>query len=322
MLMNVIVKIAVFVSLAFITTIQCYAQPSSKEIRERKKILKKTFANGQPEILLNGKEKISVEEFLNLSEELDCIVPLTATSYSGPVLVVDTKAFTEEEKMRHRKTQIKNYRQNEMQCFFGSKAPLIYFGDSIISKEQYYLLDEDTVAFVNFYPTDFVKQYYAEQGGENGIVYVCPHEMCLSLPYSTHNLPIPIGDRNYSHPAGPNGDPCYNIDNRRGEDEYSYIRKALSKYKGEIPANTKATIVIACVVDTHGHIKPVLIEDFRDANELGITHMNRLIDICKEVILTMPEWEPTCGNIYDRVERRVIPYSTEGYIQIPIAINF
>lgn len=320
--MNIIVKIALFISIVFLSMAQCNAQPSSKEIRERKKILKKTFVNSQPDIILNGKQKLSVGEFLNLSEELECIIPISASLYAGPSLGVVTKKFLEEEKKRIRKNQIKEYRQNEMQCFFGEKEPLIYFGDSIITKEKYYLLEEDTIAFVNFYPTDFVKQYYAEQGGGNGIVYVCPREIRLSLPYSSHNLPIPIGGRNYSHPTGPNGYPCYDYDNRRGENEYSYIKKALSKYKDEIPPNTKATIVLACVVDIHGRIKPILVEDFLNANELGKSQMDRLIEICKEVLLAMPEWEPTCGNIYDRFEKYVIPYYTEGYIQIPIAINF
>jgi len=319
---NVIVSkaIAIFMVLAFLLSSECFAQPSSKVIRERKKMVKKTFGNSPVHIILNGKRKMSLEEFLNFSEETESVFACNTTEENTPSIGVYTKAFMVEERMRQRKNAIRIYRENEMSCFFGDKSPLIYFGEKIITKIEYYNLDEDTVAFVNFYPTDFVRQYYSAKGGENGVVYVCPRERRLELPYSSHHLPIPVGGRNYYYTTQ-YGSPTFNLNNR-SENEHSYIKRALVKYKDAIMPKTKAVIVLGCVVSTTGKIQPILIEDVRKTNDLGVEQMGKLIEISKEIILSMPEWVPPVANVYDNEDRLNIAYYTETYVQIPIVIDF
>jgi hypothetical protein len=316
-----------FLLLAIAVTIcvPILAQPTAKQKRERMKIVKRISKKKKPLILLNEKKELSVKEYVNLSDSISILVlhknGSSGAAYYGEkgtdgVISIRTQQYQDSLDSYYRRNAIVAYRQNEMDCFFGNEEPLILFGEHEISRKAFYELPEDSVAFVNFYLTDFVKEYYAPHG-KKGIVYVCPRKKSSGIKY-TESFPLPANGRNYLYDFG------YSWTSFEATGDSiscgEYIQVALKAYEDEIDKSIQATVVVSCVIHTDGTIKPFLVERIETKQALAKELQEKLVRISEEVIRSMPAWQPGYGTLHDIRNNRDIIDEREAYR--PISVHF
>lgn len=303
------------------------AQPISIQRRERMKIVKRISRTRNPYIRLNDNTKISVEEFLNMSDSIQWLRSYKSGSERAAlwgekgvngVIDLRTVQYNDSLEMLCRINSIRDYRRNEMNCFFGNKQPLILFGDREISRKDFCELPEDTVAFINFFLTDFVKEYYAPKGSW-GIVYVCPRNTRSQIKYIP-SMDLPANGRNYIDDFYKKMFPYFT-----GGDEYShmsYIHEIMKGYKEKIGKKINATVYISCVVRPNGTIDPILVEDIQTQQELTDVQLETIISISEDIIRTMPRWEmPGRGIVYDKKNNVYYEDIREYSISIPIGFG-
>lgn len=299
------------------------AQPSSKQKRERMKIVKRFSKKTNPHIRLNDKKKLSIEEFLNLSDSIQGIFHYDGDSgdfnrcddkTTNGMIDVVTVQYHDSLELAYRREEMKLYRENEIECFFGREEPLILFGDRKISRKEFCELSEDTVAFVNFYLTNFVREYYAPIG-ENGIVYVCPRNTRSMIKY-TRDINYPANGRNYLKSV------MYPSPSFRSGGWYSYIpyiNEKVKEYSKSIDKGLKATVIISCVIRPNGAIDPILVERIDTKQKLTTDQQNSLVEISEQIIRSMPKWEkPGVDILYDKRNKVYIEDLREYSVSLPI----
>ena len=303
-----------------------FSQIPSKQRRERKKMIRECSRSRNPYIRLDRFKTLSIDEFLNYSDSIYRITKIkgvdTITNHQDKRIVVDgallvtTQQYHDAMELESRKGGIQDYRANEMRTFFGSEDPLILFGDREITRQEYCELPEDTVAFVNFYMTDFVKRHYAPEGSK-GIVYVCPRNTRSKIKYIP-TIDMPANGRNYIDVFYKEIFPCFT-----GGDGFShlpYIREKTKEYKEKMDNDIKAIVYISCVVRPNGTIDPILIEDIKTQQELTDDLTASIINASEDIIRTMPRWEmPGGGVVYEKESRTLFDDPREYSITIPIA---
>lgn len=302
-----------------------FSQISAKQRRERKKIIRECSTSKNPYIRLDRFKTLTVDEFLNYSDSIYRITKIkgvdTITNHQNKRIVVDgallvtTQQYHNAMELDSRKINIQEYRANEMRTFFGSEDPLILFGDREITRKEYCELPEDTVAFVNFYMTDFVKKYYAPKGIK-GIVYVCPRNTRSKIKY-VPSIDLPANGRNYIYDFYKDLFPCFTDGNKYSY--FSYINEKVKECKDKMDKNIMATVSISCVVRPNGTIDPILIEDIKTQQELTDDQTASIINTSEEIIRTMPRWEmPGGGVVYEKESRTCFDDPREYSITIPI----
>ena len=309
-------------------TIPSQAQTNRQVRKERMKALRqcKTKKGQLPVIRLNLKEELTVKDFLDYPEKLRISVrDTTIDSISAslgmlpiePGLDVTTQHYLDSVAQDSRRLSIREYRRNELSCFFGREDPLILFGNQEISKKAFEELPEDTVAFVNFYLTDFVREYYAPKG-KHGIVYVCPRKTRSKLMY-TKGLPLPANGRNYiehfyTEWGGlPTSGDWFSLSD--------YIKEKQKEYKDEIDNGTHATVITSCIVHTDGTVEPFFVEQMNIYKELTMEQKKKLARIAADIIRSMPPIKPGAGELYDRNSYRYVEDPREVYRSIPISFH-
>lgn len=282
--------------------------------------------NKPPFILLDRTTELSVEDFLNLTDSIawfayekpgDPALSDYREKATNGILEVRTGHYNDSVRQTTRRTYLTQYRKNEMECFFGKGSPLILFGNQEISRETYETLPEDTVAFVNFYLNDFVKDFYAPQG-KQGIVYVCPRKQRSKIKYM-ENLPLPANGRNYmdGFPTTTYGtfrDGGYNS-------HFGYINTKKKEYLDEIDKGMNATVITSCVIHTDGIIEPILTERIDSERELTREQKEKLIRIANEIIRSMPPWEPGQELLYDKSIHKYVGGTREVSRSISICLR-
>ena len=303
-----------------------YSQVTAKQRRERMKMIRECSQSKNPYIRLDRFKTMTVDEFLNFPERINHITKIRGVDtlmnhldervVVDGALLVETQQYHDEKELSSRKSSISDYRANEMRTFFGSEDPLILMGDRNITRKEYCELPEDTVAFVNFYMTDFVKRHYAPEGNK-GIVYVCPRNTRSKIKYIP-TIDMPANGRNYIDDFYKEIFPCFT-----GGDGFShlpYIRERAKKYKEKMNNDIKAIVYISCVVRPNGTIDPILIEDIKTQQELTDDQTASIISASEDIIRTMPRWEmPGGGVVYEKESRTCFDDPREYSITIPIA---
>lgn len=298
-----------------------YPQVTKQQIKERKQLIKSFGKSTSPIIVVDKKKVISTEEFIHLQDSL-LHYTLSKNSHSFNlldndnneryILDVTTLHYIDSLSMINRQNSMKSYRENELRCFFGDEEPLILFGTNRITKKDYINLREDTVAFVNFYVTDFIKEYYAPEG-DKGIVYVCPRRIRSNIKY-TDQLSRPANGRNYIedfpiaiHPYFKNGDLRAHI---------PYLQEKVKEYKDDNIAGIKASVEISCVINTDGTIVPLFVEQIHAKQSLENKTKELLVTAANKIIQSMPNWEPGKGIIYNMANNKEIEDPREFSITI------
>lgn len=316
--------ISFFITYVLGSFMPSFAQPTPRQRRERMKIVKRVSKIRNPFIRLNDNKEISVEEFINLSDSIWGIFPYQNDSElahqwgekgKNGMINVTTVQYQDSLAIAYRKEEIKLYRENEMECFFGKDEPLILFGDREISRQEYCELPEDTVAFVNFYMTKFVREHYAPNGA-NGIVYVCPRNTRSKIKY-TRNIDYPANGRNYQRSL------MYPTPSFRDGGWYSYIpyiHEKVKEYRTSIDKAIKATVIISCVIRPNGSIDPILVERIDTQQELTTEQQDTLVEISEQIIRSMPKWDnPGLELLYDKRTKEYIADEREYAVSIPVA---
>lgn len=300
------------------TSAICMGQISPKIVRERKKLIKNHSYKQNPIIKLDSKT-ITIEEFLRLPDDtIAGIAPYYRTEESPlpeeAVIAVQTHHYLDSIHVAYRVSGIQRYREHEMETFYGNDEPLILFGERQISRNEFIHLPEETVAFVNFYFSDFVKDYYGPKANY-GLVYVCPRAARSTITYNDA-LPLPANGRNYmdsfSTVFGGTYDDPSNITVSR------MIQDKLSQYKELIDKEVKATVYVSCIIHTDGTIEPIIIERFDNATEEAIQQRDMLIGISKEIIHSLPRWEPVNEILYNRYTQSYVTGIREASVTLPV----
>ncbi|MDO4202683.1 MAG: hypothetical protein Q4D25_11300 [Bacteroidales bacterium] len=303
-----------------------FSQPTPKQRHERLKIVKKVSKTKNPYIRLNDNKELTVEEFLNLSDSILWIHSYKSgdarTSHLGEkatkgVIELWTRQYADSLEQAYRREMIKLYRENEMECFFGKDEPLILFGNREISRKEYSELPEDTVAFVNFYMTDFVRGHCAPKG-KGGIVYVCPRSSRSEIKY-TRYISCPANGRNYLRPM------LYPTPSFRDGGWYSYspyINEKVKEYRVPISVGERAQCVVSCVIRPNGSIDPILVERIDSSKELTAEQQDKLVEASEDIIRSMPKWENSGYElVYDKLRKEYLMDVREYSVSIPITFK-
>ena len=309
--------LAILLTLLLGTSAICMGQVSSKTVRERKKLVK-TYSSKQNPIITLDSKTISLEDFLRLPDDtIAGIVPYKTGEpplFEGAVIDIKTHHYFDSIHVAYRVSGIQRYREHEMETFFGNDEPLILFGARQISRNEFIHLPEDTVAFVNFYFSDFVKDYYGPKA-KHGLVYVCPRAARSTIIYNDA-LPLPANGRNYmdsfSTVFGGTYDDPSNITVSR------MIQNKLSQYKALIDKDVKATVYVSCIIHTDGRIEPNIIERFDNATDEAMQQRDMLIHISKEIINSLPSWEPAHEILYNRYTQINVTGIREVSVTLPV----
>lgn len=297
------------------------AQITNKIKRERKQLIRKQLPADNQLIFMDN-VPISIEKFLNIPQDsIANIYPYrddkNVNSNKYESIHIFTHHYTDSVSIANRKGLIASYRENEMQCFYGNNEPLILFGDRKISRNEYYELAEDTVAFVNFYFSDFVKSYYGPEA-KYGLVYVCPRAVKSSIVYDD-GLPLPANGRNYvddfSSLFGNMYDTSVRVRNAR------YVAQKLREDQELKESGCKARITVSCVVHTDGSIEPKIIEDISNYNDAAIKNMDRIIRIAKEAIATLPNVEPALESLHNKHLNKNVHGTREASLSITTKVE-
>ena len=290
-------------TIIFLFAFMCsFSQSSQMTKKERKRLLKECQKKGDTYITLDDKQ-IDFKTFINLPDSITNITPFESldkdsidTSKQIHINAVTTQ-YLDSIHIANRKGIIRGYRVNEINTFFYKNNPLILYGNRRITRDEYYELDEADVAFVNFYLSDFVKEYYGTEA-KHGIVFVCPRAKKSSIKY-TDALPLPANGRNYMDDFGRvwGG---WLTDNNGMDISHRYIQTKMQEYNDSIAFGTHAVVVVSCIVHTDGTIEPNIIENIYDANEQALLQKDKLIQFSKEIITSMPKWEPAFEMLYER----------------------
>lgn len=299
------------------TSAICMGQVSSKIVRERKKLVKNYSPKQVPTITLDSRT-ISLEDFLRLPDDtIAGIVPYKTGEhplFEETVIDIKTHHYFDSIHVVYRVSGIQRYREHEMETFFGNDEPLILFGERQISRNEFIHLPEDTVAFVNFYFSDFVKDYYGPKA-KYGLVYVCPRASRSKIKYND-SFPLPANGRNYidsfSTIFGGTYDDPSNITVSR------MIQDKLSQYKALINKDVKATVYVSCIIHTDGRIEPNIIERFDNATDEAMQQRDMLIHISKEIINSLPSWEPAHEILYNRYTQINVTGIREISVTLPV----
>lgn len=284
-----------FILLLFILqiTVSVSGQVTSKEKRYRKKMLKKAPSGKTPLIIVDSdtSRTLTPEEFLTFSDSIDFIyfskVKPEWTRFLGEralngVIWVKTVNYSDSIFMEQRKCEVYNYRSNELFCFYGTDAPLILFGGKEISREEFLELPEDTVAFINYYTSDFVKRKYAPKG-KAGVVYVCPRKKKHNFKYKQDvMLSMPSNGRNYID-LYTQGLGFYSVSPPK-----ELVTAKMEEYADKVDCSKDITVFISCVINTEGEIKPLLVERVEKRQEISETEQEAYIEVANKIIESMP----------------------------------
>lgn len=315
--------ITFFCFVAFVTS--SYPQVTSKQKRERKRMIRKCSKSKTPYILLNNSRVLSPEEFLNFSDSIYSITKFkgerTIMNHQNESIMADGALFVTTQghkdlmNLRSRQKEIQDFRANEIRTFFGREVPLILMGNREITLKEYIELPEDTVAFVNFYMTPFVKKHYAPKACW-GIVYVCPRNTRSLIQYIPE-LALPANGRNYLEDFYRESFPCF-IDGD-GYSHLLYLRKKAEEYREKLDFEFKGTIIISCVIRPNGTIDPILVEDIDTQQALTDQQEEALIKIAEKIIWAMPRWKsPGSGNVCYRNTGHMLVDSRECSISLRV----
>lgn len=298
--MKNIIRIVLTIHFMFVF-VHATCQVPDAEMQERKNALNEFAKRKTPLIILNDKIILSLDEYLSYHDDFIDYSKIKSKEYAkerygkkgkNGILKVFTKAYVDSVYSPRRDYIVKTFRMKEMNCFFGSSNPLILFGEKEISKQEYYDMPEDTVAFVNFYVTDFVKNFYGAKA-KNGIVYMCPRKERSNI--DRYSLPLPMGDRNYLY-----DDYRYIVFKEYEPFPNSYITNKIKEYQGRYDKADGAEVTVSCIIQADGTISPLFIENIEAKKQLTEEEQALYINIATEIINNMPKWSDTTIFMYDR----------------------
>lgn len=306
----------VFILMALNSTVS-YSQVSKKQYKERKRLLKTISAKRDSAIVMDFDKILSPEEFLSLSEDTIYSMGLLKNSKKDDGILVITEHYEDSVSMSNRKQSLRSYRQNEVLCFFGNQEPKILFGEKNISVKEFLDLPEDTVAFVNFYLSDFVKEHYPSKN-KNGIIYVQPRAIRSSIKY-TQKLPMPANGRNYHYAFGESYLP--KLEKGFGTSTKYYTTEKVKEYVGQYDEGLGVSLCVSCVVYTDKTIKPILVERVESPNKLEKEQLDKMISIAYKIIQDMPQWyESGYGLLYNKLDHQY--YSDEREFAVTLEFYF
>lgn len=309
----------VFICLAIIPK-ESYSQVSKKQIRERKHLLKTLSSKRDSAIIMDETKFLSPEQFLALSEDsISSMLHLKDTNASGKkdYIEVTTVHYVDSINIAHRKSEIKDYRKNEVFCFFGNQEPQIWFGDKSISVKEFLDLPEDTVAFVNFYFSDFVKEYYPSKN-KNGIIYVQPRATRSHIKYTKY-LTMPANGRNYRYSFGEALLPEF--EKGSGTSTRFYLAEKVKEKVGKYDEGLGVSLYVSCVISGDKSIKPILVERVESPNKLEKEQLDNMISLAYEIIHEMPQWhESGLGILYNKLDNQY--YYDEREFSVSLEFHF
>lgn len=312
--MKTIGKIILFV-LALSIAPCAKSQPSKKTIKERKKIIKQFKKYQSYRIILNDSAEISPSTYINLPDDVVtyCIKnnSLNNSNKNENKILVNTLRYMDSRYSEVRKANVTQFRSNEYESFFGNEKPLIMYGDKEISLEDYYDLPEDSVAFINFYMTDFVKNFYSSKG-RNGIIYVCPNTGDKCVDYS--NLNIPSENRNYYQ--GTNLRSTCVFRNSSPIIHDYYIREKLKELGVNNNEKKGIDIKVSCVIHADGKIEPIVVENIKNNGNVKSDEVETYVNKALDIIKAMPKWEESYSEIYNTSKNSYILIMRDASISL------
>ena len=233
------------------------------------------------QIKIDGKN-VNLQDFLRFPDDNieELVLGLNPLRTKGNI-VISSRDFIRETNLGFRGFMVKQFRINELETFFGFQTPVFNLDGKAISKNDFLNLNEDTIAFINYYMTDFVKYYY----GKNGLVYILTNKNKRNISYrELPELPIPIEGRahilNYDwYPTT-----SWNIN--------SFTQEWLKNHPINKISNGSNKVMVSCVIETDGHINPIVVTDIEHYETYKDEEIKSLVETAMAIIRAMPKWEP------------------------------
>lgn len=178
-----------------------------------------------------------------------------------------------------RKTDVFGYRYNELDNFFGFNRPLVLLNGNEITVREFVRLGEDSVAFIGYYTTDFVKSRYGEKG-KNGVVIVKTSDNIIDIT-DVNNLPMPLEPRNYitTHPH----------QMPLGFDLTGFSEEWLSKNAPSELKGIKTEVYVSTMVLSDGTIKPIIVTDIKDYESMDTNIQDYIVETSMILVNSMPK---------------------------------
>lgn len=292
--------------------------------KQKKEIIKLCSKKNNPVIVLDGSICLSVQEFLDINDEIidysfrysaDSI-PYQGVSIDDGLLFVYTTDYKEKSKQKDRSYNIRNYRENELFSFFGYKSPYIYNGKEQLSMEDFLNLPEEDIAFICYYPASSVYEYSYGDKAKAGMVYVCMREEKSQINYACYNG-IPANGRNY-YWNSKQFDPS--IQGNGLTSIVSHVQKKV-KENTDIPTDLKAEVTFGCTVHLDGTTEPFIVEDIACSDSINKEKLDMAIKTTCQIIKTMPQLDLGLYILEDLYKGRYINDYREKYIRIPVRFN-
>ncbi len=233
------------------------------------------------QIKIDGKNVI-VQDYLKFHDDNieEMVLGLNPQRTKGNI-VISSRNFIRETNLGFRSFMVKQFRINELETFFGLQIPVFNMDGKVISKNDFLTFNEDTIAFINYYMTDFVKYYY----GKNGLVYILTNKNKRNISYrELPELPIPIEGRahilNYDwYPTT-----SWNIN--------TFTHEWLKKHPINNKSNGSGKVMVSCIIETDGHINPIVVTDIEHYETYKDEEIKSIVETAMAIIRAMPKWEP------------------------------
>ena len=239
-------------------------------------------------IMIDGKE-IGLHDYLCFpDDDIEELELELNPNHTKGTIVLKTKMLTQRTNIGFRKHLVKQFRINELETFFGLQIPVFNMDGKTIAQNDFLNLNEDTIAFINYYVTDFVKYYY----GKNGLVYILTHKNRRNISYrELPELPIPIEGR--AHILNYDWFPTTSWDIN------SFTREWLKNHPINKKSNGSVKVMVSCVIETDGHINPIVAIDIEHYETFKDEEIKSIIETAMAIIRAMPKWEPVYkdGNL-------------------------
>lgn len=232
-------------------------------------------------IMIDGKE-MGIQDFLCFpDEDIDELELNLNPRHTKGDIVIKTKAYMKEMNIGFRKHMVKQFRVNELEVFFGLRPPIFKMDGLTITEKEFLSLDEDSISFINYYMTDFVKHFY----GNNGLVYCLKNQDRRNTNYrDIPKLPIPLEGR--AHIDNYDWYPTVNMDIN------SFAREWLDNHQTNISFNDSVKVMVSCLIGINGKITPIVVTDIEHYETFKKEELNSLVEVAIALIGDMPKWEP------------------------------
>ncbi len=291
--------------------------------RQKRELLALSSKDKDPAILLDGSVFLTAKEFLKMDvtlKEYSCKKLGDLYTYNGDfpergLLCINTQDYRDSFLLDNRIKHLRNFRENELQAFFGYRSPKIMTDKESLTIEEFLNLPEEDVAFINYYPSDLVRRYYGVEA-ENGIVYICKREKKSSINYSCLTG-MPANGRNYIQ------NPLEIAPSINGGDNlavFSYVQKKTDEC-ALISKDLSAEVTFGCTIHLDGTVEPFIVECIKCDNKTNEEQLDLAIHAIQEIIKTIPHMDLGDYVLDEDYKNQVIIDFREKYLRIPVTIR-